>query len=193
MKIIFATQNPGKIIEMKKILDGFEVVGMEDIGVMEEVEEDRNTLEGNALKKARFVWEKTKEWVVADDTGLFIESLNGAPGVKSARWAGEGASGNDLMNLALSKLKGKENRNAYFESVVVLISPKGEKNIFRGRANGKIAKEPSGVPLPKLPYDVLFIPDGHNVSFAEMTREEKNQISHRGLAFQKLRKFLEKN
>ena len=192
MKIIFATHNQGKLIEMKKILSDLEVVGLKDIGITEEIIEDGATFEENALKKARYANKKTKKWTIADDSGLCIVSLGGAPGVKSARWAGVDATSNDLVNLTLKRLKDIpiEKRNAYFESAAVLISPEGTEWTFNGRINGSIAIEPRGEALPNLPYDVIFIPEGINKTFAEIPENEKNSMSHRGKAFEKLRKKL---
>jgi len=193
MQIIFASKNKGKIHEMKEILSDFDIISSDEAGVKEDVEEDGKTFEENALKKARYVAQKTGLWSMADDSGLCIEALNNEPGIYTARWAGEGASGDDLVQHTLKKMKEipEEKRQAFFESDVALVSLEGKEYIFKGRVNGKIAEKPSGEALPKLPYDVLFIPKGYSKTFAEMTSEEKNQISHRGLAFQKLKEFLE--
>lgn len=194
MKLVFATHNPGKVIEMRAMLAGpaIEVVSAEEAGVTEDVVEDGATFEENAAKKARFVTERTGEWAVSDDSGICIASLGGAPGVHSARWAGEGASGEALVAKTLESMRGvpADQRGAWFESALVLTAPDGRSWAFTGRVSGGIASSPRGTPRPKLPYDVLFIPEGHERTFAEMSDEEKNSLSHRGLAFQKLREFL---
>ena len=194
MKLIFATHNIGKLKEMRSILSGLdiEVLSAEEAGINDEVAEDGKTLEDNALKKARFVAEKSGFWSIADDTGLFIEALEGQPGVYSARWAGENSSDKQKVDKVLGEMKnvppGK--RQAYFESVVALVSPKGEEKVFSGKINGMISQSPRGQSRPKLPYDDIFIPEGYNRTFAEMSDEEKNNLSHRGQAFKKLKEFL---
>jgi len=193
MRIVFATQNKGKLIEMRKILSGFEVLGMEDIGIFDDIIEDGKTFEENALKKARFVAERIKDYVIADDSGICIQALGGAPGVYSARWAGEGASGEEIVNHTLKKMEGIQEgkRKAWFETAAVLITPEGEEKVFVGKVDGAIPLTPSGKALPKLPYDVIFIPDGHDKTFAEISEEEKNAMSHRGKAFRELKKYLQ--
>ncbi|MEK7580357.1 MAG: RdgB/HAM1 family non-canonical purine NTP pyrophosphatase [Patescibacteria group bacterium] len=196
MKIIFATHNEGKVKEMRALLSDLkiDVLSSEEAGMVEEVEEDGFTLEENAFKKAKSVAAKTGEWVIADDSGLFIEALNGAPGIHSARWAGEIQKDDDLMIYTLDKMKnvldGK--RNAYFETALALCAPDGRYWIFFGRDDGEIAKNPRGGNIrSKLPYDQIFIPKGHSQTFAEMTDEEKNKLSHRGRAFQEFKKWVE--
>lgn len=197
MKIIFATHNSGKVKEMKAILKNpnIEILSSEEIGIAEDVVEDGKTFEENAFKKARFVAERSREWAVADDSGLCIEILDNAPGVFSARWAGEGASDEEIVRYTLHKIKNvsEEKRKAFFQTAVALVGSNGQKEVFVGRVFGKITSEPRGNPRSKLPYDVIFIPDGFNQTFAEMSNEQKNSLSHRGLAFQKLKEFLIKN
>lgn len=168
-----------------------EVLSAGEMGIIEEVEEDRNTFAGNAYKKASFVAGRLKEWAVSDDSGLCIDVLGGEPGVKSARWAGPGK---DLVSFTLEKMKdiSEGARQAYFESAAVLVSPQGEHWTFRGRIDGIISLSPQGQPRPGLPYDAIFIPQGFNKTFAEISEEEKNSLSHRGWAFKQLRDFLEK-
>jgi len=194
MKIIFATHNPGKVKEVGALLAGLniEVVSAEEAGVIEEAVEDGKTFEENALKKARFVAEKTGEWSMADDSGICIDALGGEPGVYSARYAGAGASAEKLINFVLEKMKDvlEEKRPATFFTVAVLISPAGEQWAFEGKVSGRVASSPRGAPRPKLPYDVVFIPEGGSRTFAEMADEEKNRISHRARAFLKLKDFL---
>jgi len=194
MKLIFATHNPGKIEEAKKLLADLyvEVLSAEEAGVREDVIEDGETFEENALKKARFVSEKTGEWAVADDSGICIDALDGRPGVQSARWAGEGASGEAIIAHTLHELREvpPEKRGASFISALALVAPNGDHWIFNGAARGSLASSPRGSALPQLPYDVIFIPEGYLETFAEMSREEKNKISHRGRAFEALKNFL---
>jgi len=194
MKIIFATHNIGKIKEMRALLCDLDidVLSADEAGVTEDVVEDKETFEGNALKKARFVSEKLGEWAVADDSGICIKELGCRPGVYSARWAGEGAGDEKIISHTLKQMKdvAQGRRGAYFESAAALVAPDGRHWIFRGRVDGRVACEPTGTPRPKLPYDMLFIPRGHEKTFAQMSDQEKNALSHRGLAFQKLKKFL---
>jgi XTP/dITP diphosphohydrolase len=191
-KIIFATHNQGKIIEMRSILAGLpvEVMDAEAAGVTEDPVEDGETFEANALKKAGFVAVRTGEWSVADDSGICIDALGGRPGVYSARWAGEGA---DLVAHTLSALEGvpESQRTARFVSSAVLVSPTGERWAFTGTIEGRIALCPMGKAHAKLPYDCIFIPQGYSKTFAEMGMEEKNGLSHRGRAFRELREWLE--
>lgn len=191
MKLIFATHNPGKIKEMQELLAGLniEVLSAEEVGVTEDPAEDGLTFEENALKKARFVCAKSGEWAVADDSGICLDALNGAPGIFTARWAGEG---NDLIDFTLDKIKDvpEENLGAHFSCSVALVSPDGQEYIFEGRADGRVIKERRGSAHPKLPYDQIFIPTGYEQTFAEMPREEKHKLSHRGQAFAQLKEFL---
>ena len=198
MKIIFATHNVGKVKEVREMLRGldFEILSAEEAGVTEDVVEDGKTFEENSLKKARFVAEKTGEWAMADDSGICIDALSGEPGVYSARYAGVGASAEQLINFVLEKIKdvSEEKRTATFYTVAVLLSPSGEYWAFEGKISGRLAMAPRGTPRPKLPYDVVFIPEGSSRTFAEMTDQEKNSLSHRSRAFAKLKNFLaEKN
>lgn len=191
---MFATHNEGKIAEMRKILVDLpiEVVSAREAGVREEPTEDVTTFEENAIKKARFVAERTNEWSVADDSGICIDALGGRPGVLSARWAGEGAGDKDIETCTLAALQGvpAAKRTARFVSSVALAAPDGRLWTFNGEVAGTVAETPRGLPRRKLPYDTIFIPSRGNRTFAEMTDAEKNKISHRGLAFAKLKKFI---
>ncbi|MBI2551695.1 RdgB/HAM1 family non-canonical purine NTP pyrophosphatase [Candidatus Uhrbacteria bacterium] len=193
MKLIFATRNQGKVKEMRAMLGGIkiEVIGMEEAGVSEEVIEDRKTFEGNALKKARFVASRTGEWVLAEDSGLCIKALGGAPGVYSARWAGEGASDEEMVRYALEKMRDipEHKRAAWFKTALAVVAPDGKERIFRGRVDGLVSTAPRGTMRSKLPYDMIFIPKGHTRTFAEMSDAEKNSLSHRGRAFARLKEF----
>lgn len=196
-KLIFATHNSGKITEMRHILEGMdiEILTAEEAGIFEDVVEDADTFEGNSLKKAKFISDKTGEWAAADDSGLCIEALGGAPGVNSARWAGEGKSGEEIVAFTLEKMKDvpDSERKAYFMTVIALVSSTGDSWIFEGRIDGSIINEFRGEAHPKLPYDAIFIPDGQQETFAEMGKERKSQMSPRGQAFRKMREFLSDN
>lgn len=194
MKIVLATQNKGKLKEIKRLLSGLDIKMSSALqeGIAEKIKEDGKTFKENALKKARYIAKVTKQWSVADDSGLCIKALNNQPGLKTARWAGVDKRDNDLVAFTLTKMKdippGK--RQAFFISTVALVSPNGKSLIFEGRVDGKIAQRPRGTKRPSLPYDLIFIPDGFTKTFAQMSDRRKNSLSHRGLAFAKLKKFL---
>jgi len=194
MKLIFATGNPGKLKEIKNILSDLdvEVLGMREVGIKDEIVEDGQTLEENSLKKAHFVIDKTNQWALADDTGIFIKALNDEPGIYAARWAGANASDDDMVCFTLDKLKTVpvSKRQVVFKTVAVLVAPDGQEWIFEGVLEGAMATKPRGELRPKLPYDLLFVPEGHNKTFSEMSDEKKNSLSHRGQAFSKLKKHL---
>ena len=188
-EIVFATNNPHKLEEARAILaNSVKVLSISDIGCHDDIPETAETLEGNALIKARWVKDKYGYDCFADDTGLMVEALNGAPGVYSARFAGEHCSPADNIVLLLEKLKGETNRKARFVTVVALIQ--GEKEyLFEGEIKGRIAEENCG--KSGFGYDPVFIPENSELSFAEMLPEEKNAISHRGRAMKKLASFLD--
>lgn len=194
MKLIFATHNEGKILEMRQILVDLdiEISSADEVGVTEDVIEDGATFFENALKKARFVAERIGEWSVADDSGLCIEALGGAPGVYSTRWAGDDFPREKLVDYTLERMKNvpKDKRQAYFEGALALVAPDRRHWVFTGRVNGRIAFEKRGRMRPKLPYDLIFIPEGFDCTFSEMTDEQKNGLSHRGRAFEELKEFL---
>lgn len=187
-KLVFASNNKHKLEEARAILHGmFDVVSLNEIGCHDEIPETADTLEGNALIKARWVKEKYGYDCFADDTGLMVEALGGAPGVYSARYAGEHCSFADNVNKMLREMEGKKNRKAYFVTVIALIL-NGETTVFEGRVDGYIATEPHG--HGGFGYDPIFIDGVSNVSFAEMSAEEKNAVSHRGRAMRKLAEFV---
>jgi XTP/dITP diphosphohydrolase len=189
MHIIFATQNPNKVIEIQNQIGELHAIqSLLDLNYLEELEETQETLEGNALQKARFVYQKFGKACFADDTGLEIESLNGEPGVYSARYGGPEKSFEKNMDLVLSKLAGKENRNAQFRTVVALIDENGEEHLFEGVCKGEILKKKIGE--EGFGYDPIFRPEGYQETFAQLSMETKNKISHRGLAVGRLIKFL---
>ena len=187
-EIVFATNNPHKLEEARSILAGkVKVLSLADINCYDEIPETAETLSGNALIKAHWVKDKYGYDCFADDTGLMVDALDGAPGVYSARFAGEHCSPSDNIALLLEKLKGENNREARFCTVVALIFD-GKEYIFEGEVKGEIAKGNSG--KSGFGYDPIFIPENSGLSFAEMSAEEKNSISHRGRAMSKLADFL---
>ncbi len=196
MNIIISTTNPSKAEQIKAILNNpaITVQTLKEAGINGEAVEDGTTLEENAFKKAFYALENSNYqfWTLADDTGIFITALNGEPGIKSARWAGETATTEDITNYCLKRLEGVVDRSAVFETVAVLLSPDGQKYVFSGKVNGRLLESPKTKPQPKMPYSPLFIPEGTDKVWAEMSVEEENAISHRGKAFQQVAEFLEK-
>lgn len=187
MKLCFATNNKNKLAEIQKILGNqFEIVSLQEIGCEEELAETQDTLEGNSLQKAQYIWDNYQINCFADDTGLEVEALNGAPGVYSARYAGTGKA-EDNMNLLLKNLGTENNRNAQFRTVITLIE-NGEIKQFEGAVSGTIRTEKSGA--EGFGYDPIFEPKNYSITFAEMDMLTKNQISHRGKAVQKLVNYL---
>jgi XTP/dITP diphosphohydrolase len=188
MEIIFATSNRHKLSEAKGIIETeVLLITPADLGITESIPEDAPTLEENALFKARYLWEKTGRNVFADDTGLEVEALNGAPGVMSARYASEECDAGKNMQKLLKELKGISNRKARFRTVVAL-TLNGETHLFEGIVKGTILEDLSGT--GGFGYDPLFLPDGYTKTLAEISYEEKNLISHRGIAMRKLSEFL---
>jgi len=195
-KILFATNNQHKLLEIKNMLgDNFELISLKDIGFSGEIPENKNTLEGNALEKAHFVFSKYKIPCFADDTGLEVEALFGQPGVFSARYAGtvnefgsEEHRTEANIHKLLINLEDKKNRNARFRTVIAFLDSNSEF-IFEGIVNGKIINDKRGD--DGFGYDPVFIPDGFSETFAEMALSEKNKISHRSRAFEKFVKFLQ--
>ncbi len=187
MKIVFATHNANKLKEVNALLPSVTLLGLQDINCHEEIPETAKTLEGNSKLKADYVTETYKQNCFADDTGLEVEALNGAPGVYSARYAGEENDADKNMEKLLKNLEGKTNRKAQFKTVITL-NLNGEQHLFEGICKGTILEKKSG--HKGFGYDPIFKPEGYDVSFAEMSMEEKGKISHRGLAVQKLISFL---
>ncbi|MBO5716788.1 MAG: RdgB/HAM1 family non-canonical purine NTP pyrophosphatase [Alistipes sp.] len=188
MKIVFATNNAHKLAEVSAVLGSeYELVTLREVGITEDIPETGATLDENASIKARYVWERTGLDCFADDTGLEVEALNGAPGVRSARYATDGHDFAANNRKLLSELEGKENRRARFRTVISLVRG-GEECQVEGVVNGTIAHEESG--CEGFGYDPLFIPEGSDCTFAEMTAEQKNAISHRGRAVAELVKIL---
>ena len=184
MKLVFATNNKNKIKEIKALLpDSLTILSLDDIGCHEDIPETADTITGNALQKAKHVFDKYGYNCFADDTGLEIEALNGEPGIYSARYAGPQRDANDNMDKVLANLKGKDNRSAHFKTVIALII-EDSTTLFEGVANGEITTTKSGV--EGFGYDPIFKPKGYDITFSEMSLEEKNKISHRGKATQQL-------
>ena len=186
-KIVFATGNPNKLKEINSAINCFKIVGLKDLGITEEIPETGDTLMKNALQKAKYVYNKTGLDCFSDDTGLEIEALNYRPGVYSAMYAGPDCNAEDNMQKVLLELDKTPNRNAQFKTVIALIL-NGKEHFFEGAIKGVILKEKAGV--DGFGYDPIFRPTGYEESFAEMTIDQKNEISHRGLAVKKLIAFL---
>ena len=188
--LVFATNNLHKLEEVRDILGGsFRIASLKEIGCIDDIPETADTLEGNALQKARYVKDKFGYDCFADDTGLEVEALGGAPGVFSARYAGLGHDSEANMRKLLKELEGKTNRQAQFRTVVALIL-EGREYTFEGIVRGTILTECRGT--AGFGYDPVFVPEGYAETFAEMGSEEKNRISHRARAVQKLADFLHK-
>ena len=186
-KIVFATNNSHKLEELRRLTKGkIEILSLSDINCHDDIPETADTLEGNALIKARWVKERYGYDCFADDTGLEVDALDGAPGVLSARYAGEGHDSQANMRLLLSNLDDNTNRKARFRTVIALIEGK-EERLMDGVVEGEITQSPSGE--NGFGYDPIFKPMGFNVTFAEMGADEKNQISHRGRAVAKLLEY----
>lgn len=192
MKLFIATSNLNKVEEMKKILSDFdiEILSKEDVGALPEVEEDRGTFAGNALKKAKTIQQEVELPTIADDSGLSVEALDGKPGVYSARFAGTDATDQENNRKLLGLLSGIEDnrRRAHFICVMAFIDEDGNEEIVEGKCHGEIGFEPRGE--NGFGYDPLFIPDGYQQTFAQLNSEVKNDISHRAKALKKLRKVL---
>lgn len=186
--LIFATNNQNKVVEVRSILNGrFKIKTLCEAGINIDIPEPFDTIEENAIEKASVIYNLTKENCFAEDTGLETEALNGEPGVKSARYAGEERSFEKNIDKLLDNLKNKENRKARFKTIICLILD-GKEIIFDGICNGTIIAERKG--NSGFGYDPVFIPDGADKTFAQMTMEEKNIFSHRNKAMKKLTQYL---
>lgn len=186
--LIFATNNKHKLQEVSEMLDSvISIQSLSDVGLEGDIPETADTLEGNALQKAQWVYERTGCDCFADDTGLEVEALDGRPGVYSARYAGDHCSFDDNINKMLGEMEGKTNRRACFRTVICLLE-NGVPRYFEGRVHGQILTERYG--KEGFGYDPIFMPDRFAVSFAEMPMEVKNRISHRGRAVAKLTAYL---
>ena len=190
MKLVFASNNKNKIKEIQLLVPAsIEIVSLENIGCTEDIPETADTIEGNAILKANYVTEKYGLNCFADDTGLEVEALNGAPGVYSARYAGEPKDDNNNMNELLFQLEKETNRNANFKTVIAL-NLNGKQELFVGIIFGKITREKVGT--NGFGYDPIFMAEGYEKTFAELDMEEKSNISHRGIAVKQLITFLQK-
>lgn len=188
MKLVFATNNRHKLQEVKAIVgDRVEILSLSDIGCCDDIPETADTLQGNALIKARYISEKYGVNCFADDTGLEVDALDGAPGVYSARYAGEECNSEANMQKLLQNLTGKSERSAQFRTVIALII-NGDEKLFNGVVKGRISTEKLGD--SGFGYDPIFIPEGFSESFAQMSAEQKNSISHRFRATEKLSNYL---
>ena len=188
MKIVFATNNPNKLKEIQTLIPKeIEIISLNEIGCNEDIPETGDTLEANAFQKAHYIKDNFNYDCFADDTGLEIDELNGDPGVYSARYAGPERNANANMNKVLNELKGKKNRKAQFRTAIALIL-KGEEHLFEGKVEGYISKDKQG--NEGFGYDPIFIPENDKRSFAQMSMQEKGDISHRGRAVRKLVAYL---
>ena len=188
MKLVFASNNKNKIREIQLLLpDSIEVLSLEDIGCLEDIPETADTIEGNAILKADYVTRKFGYDCFADDTGLEVHVLNGEPGVYSARYAGEQKDANDNMDKLLLNLENHSDRAAQFKTIIAL-NLNGKQTLFTGIIKGKIIEEKIGT--NGFGYDPIFVADGYDKTFAELSIEEKSGISHRGLAVKQLVDFL---
>lgn len=190
-QVVAATNNQHKLSEIRQLIEpDFRILSLDDIGCREELPETKDTLEGNSLQKATYVFDRYHLTCFADDTGLEVEALNGAPGVYSARYAGSRRSSEDNINLLLEQLYGIENRKARFRTVVTLIGP-DMMETFEGIISGTISEMRRGA--VGFGYDPVFQPNGSHKTLAEMSMDEKNRISHRGQAVRKLVQYLKQN
>jgi XTP/dITP diphosphohydrolase len=189
MRLCFASNNPHKIQEVQAILGkAFSILSLKEIGCLEELAEEQDTIPGNSFQKADYVFKKYNIACFADDSGLEVAVLNGRPGVDSAHYAGPQRSHNDNINLLLANLKNSKKREAQFRTVITLITPSVKKQ-FEGILKGTILEEKRGT--GGFGYDPVFLPEGFSKTLAEMSMEEKNKISHRARAVQKLVDFLQ--
>jgi XTP/dITP diphosphohydrolase len=187
--LCIATNNVHKINEIRTIIDSkIKLVSLEEINCPEELPETSDTIEGNSLQKAKYVFDKFKIPCFSDDTGLEVEALEGAPGVYSARYAGEHKSSEDNISLLLKNLESKSNRSARFRTVITLLGIENDAVFFEGIVNGRITQERRGI--SGFGYDPVFIPDGYQKTYAEMTLQEKSSFSHRAIALKKLEHYL---
>ena len=195
MDIILSTRNVSKAHQIQTFFadTDIHIKTLEEMHIEGEVVEDGTTLEENAFKKAWFAYENSGRhmWTMAEDTGLFITALDGKPGIYAARWAGEHATREEVMNHCLKELEGITDRSAIFRTVAVVISPDGEKHTFSGEVHGHLLEAPNAPLQPNMPYSALYVPDGQEQSWAQMTTEHENEISHRGQALRKVKEFLE--
>ena len=189
-EICFVTGNNNKLKEVQSLLSTYKIISLTDLSFFDDIPETENTIRGNAFLKASFVNKKFNIDCFSDDTGLFIDSLGGSPGVKSARYAGENSDSEKNIELVLKNLRNNKNRNAYFKTVICLI--KNDKtHYFEGKVYGTITRKRVG--KDGFGYDPIFIPEGYDKTYSELSLNKKNAISHRGIAVNKLVNFLNGN
>jgi len=190
-KLLFATSNPHKLREVREIFkDQYQIVGLDSIGFDQEIPETQGTIEGNAAQKARYLAGHTRLPVFAEDTGLLVDALDGAPGVHSARYAGFGSSDKENVEKLLEDMEGLNDRNAHFLTVVAYYDHQNEPVLFHGKIEGKIIDQPRGT--QGFGYDPVFMPEGYEKTFAELDASIKNRISHRKRAFDSFFAYFEK-
>jgi len=187
--LIFASHNDNKSREIRQLLPSYQISSLKDLGFTEEIPETGNSLDANAAIKAERIFKEYQKPVFADDTGLIVPALDGAPGVYSARYAGPEANAQANMAKLLGELQGKEDRFAYFETVICYIDAEGEKHFFSGKVEGRILEQQQGE--QGFGYDPVFCAEGESLSFAEMSPAAKNAISHRGRALEAFIRFLQ--
>ena len=185
--LCFVTGNQNKFKEVKKLVKTFNLISLNDLNFFDEIQETDPSIKGNAFIKANFIHKKYNLDCFSDDTGLFIDCLDGEPGVRSARYAGDNSSSNDNIKLVLNKLKYKKNRFAHFQTIICLIL-NNKIEYFEGIIEGKITKTPLGD--HGFGYDPIFMPINSNKTFAQFSLEEKNKVSHRAIATRKLITYL---
>ncbi len=192
MKIIFSSRNPSKIKQAKQVFDGSKVsiFSLDEAGIEGEGVEDGVTLEQNAFKKAFYALERSKSWCMADDTGLYINALNGRPGIHAVRWAGENATIDMITAYTLRQLIGVTDRSATFRTVAAVLSPDEDLYYFKAETKGWILESPRCENQPRMPYSSIFVPEGTDLVWAEMTEDEEIKISHHAVALRKAREFL---
>ena len=189
-QLVFATNNTHKLDEVRAMLEpDYKIISLSELNCFDDIPETADTLEGNALLKAEYIYNKFGVDCFADDTGLEIDALNGEPGVYSARYAGESHNAQENMKKVLSKMDGLSSRSAHFRTVIALIQD-GKTIFFEGRVDGTIATTQHGT--AGFGYDPIFIPNGYDLSFAQLSADKKNEISHRGLAVKEFVKHLKK-
>ena len=194
MDIILATRNPSKALQIQTLFAGsrFAIKTQAQAGIEGEAVEDSGSLEANALKKVQFVHERVPDAsAMADDTGLFIDAIGSEPGVEAAYWGGADLTTDERMRYCLDRFSGASDRSATFRTVVAVMSPQGEVRMFVGEVRGALLAAPRVSPQPNMPYSALFIPEREATSWAEMSTEYENTVSHRGKAFRQVREFLE--
>ena len=193
--VLLSTRNRSKAEQISAMFQdpSIQFLSLADTNIVGEAVEDGLSLWQNASKKARFAHDQYPGdvWAIADDTGLFINTLDGQPGIFSARWAGETATTEEIMAYTLNKLDGVSDRSATFKTVAVIVLPDNRMYLFTGECPGRILEAPTGPCQPNMPYSAIFVPDGQDKSWSQMTVEEENAVSHRGKAFRKVRQLLD--